>query len=142
MKKTILITLVIVSFIIGPLVFSQSSQTQRVLTTGGSSELQTQDTAFIAAAGLGTASPAIIISLIIKVLLGFLGIIFIVLLIYAGFKWLTSAGNEEQISAAKKTIVTAIIGLTIVLAAYIITVFVLDKIIEATTSRSFNTLTL
>ena len=69
---------------------------------------------------------------VIKVVLGFLGVIFIVLILYAGFMWMTSAGNEEKISSAKKTMVAAIIGTAIVLAAYAITFFVIDQLLQAT----------
>lgn len=91
-----------------------------------------QNNAFIGATGLGTAPVAVIISDIVKVFLSFLGVLFIVLIIYAGFMWMTAAGSEDKISQAKTTIVAAVIGLAIVLAAYAITYFVLDQIIEAT----------
>lgn len=80
----------------------------------------------------GTFSEAI--SKVIKIVLGFLGIIFILLTLYAGFNWMTSAGNEEKIEKAKKTMVAAIIGITIVLMAYAITYFVIDSLLKATTN--------
>ncbi|OGY51723.1 MAG: hypothetical protein A3J59_03580 [Candidatus Buchananbacteria bacterium RIFCSPHIGHO2_02_FULL_56_16] len=69
---------------------------------------------------------------IIKLVLSILGIILIVLIIYAGFLWMTAAGNEDKISKAKKTIAAAVIGLAIVLSAYLITAFVITQLIEAT----------
>lgn len=69
---------------------------------------------------------------IIKVVLGFLGIIFLVLIIYAGFLWMTAAGNEERIKKAKDIMIAAVIGVAIILAAYAITVFVVGKLLEAT----------
>ncbi len=71
------------------------------------------------------------IAKIIKIVLGFLGVIFIVLIIYAGFSWMTSAGNEEKISKAKKTMAAAVVGVAIIIAAYAITFFVIDKLLEA-----------
>jgi len=51
--------------------------------------------------------------------------------------WMTSGGNEEKIEKAKKILVSSIIGLTIVLAAYAITYFVIDAVLKATNaSRS------
>ena len=93
---------------------------------------KSQNEAFIKAAGLGTAPVAVVISDIIKVFLSFLGVIFIVLIIYAGFMWMTAAGAEDKITKAKTTLVAAIIGLAIILAAYAITYFAIDQIIEAT----------
>ncbi|MFA6215806.1 MAG: pilin [Patescibacteria group bacterium] len=75
------------------------------------------------------------IAKIIKIVLGFLGILFLVLILYAGFNWMTSAGNEERITTAKKTMVAATIGVAIVLAAYIITYFVIDQLMVATTNH-------
>lgn len=60
----------------------------------------------------------------IKILLDFVGIIFIILIIYAGYTWMLARGNETEAQKAKDTITRAIIGLFIVLAAYAITAFV------------------
>ena len=76
-----------------------------------------------------------IIARIIKVALSLLGIIFLVLIIYAGFMWMTSAGNEERISKAKKIMAAAIIGLAIVMAAYAITIFVIDNLMGVTDTK-------
>ena len=69
---------------------------------------------------------------IIKIALEFIGIIFVALLVYAGFKYMTSAGNEEQTGQAKKLIIQASIGLAIILSAYAITVFISTYIQQAT----------
>ncbi|MFA6410026.1 MAG: hypothetical protein WCW26_00410 [Candidatus Buchananbacteria bacterium] len=69
---------------------------------------------------------------IIKIVLGFLGVIFLVLIIYAGMLWMTSAGNDEKVKTAKDIIIAATIGLAIVLAAYAITFFVVDNLLKAT----------
>ena len=69
---------------------------------------------------------------IIRIALGFLGIIFLALIVYAGFMWMTSAGDEDRIRTAKKIMVAAIIGTAIILCAYIITVFVIESLTEAT----------
>ena len=65
---------------------------------------------------------------IILTTLSMLGIIFLILLIYAGFLWMTAAGNEQQVTKAKSMITTAIIGLIIVLSAYSISYFVLGSL--------------
>jgi amino acid transporter len=69
-----------------------------------------------------------IISNIINVLLGFVGIIFFIQLFWAGIRWMTSAGNEEVVKEAKQTIKTAVIGIVVVLSAFLITNFVLNQI--------------
>ncbi|MEI7498469.1 MAG: hypothetical protein WCK11_04255 [Candidatus Falkowbacteria bacterium] len=61
---------------------------------------------------------------IIQVFLSLLGIIFIVLIIYAGYNWMTASGDKTKVETAQQTITRAIIGLIIILAAYSITYFV------------------
>lgn len=68
------------------------------------------------------------IASIIAIFLSFLGVIFLILMIYAGFNWMTAAGDEERISKSKDTIRAAIIGLVIVVAAYALSVFVIERI--------------
>lgn len=69
---------------------------------------------------------------LIAVVLSLLGIIFLVLIIYAGFVWMTSGGNDQKILKAKKTLVNATIGIIIVLSSYSISTFVLSSLYEAT----------
>jgi hypothetical protein len=64
------------------------------------------------------------------------GIIFLALTVYAGFLWMTARGNDEQIGTSKKIITAAAIGLAITLMAYAITVFVVDRLTQATSGAS------
>ncbi|BFD25350.1 MAG: hypothetical protein JST_000693 [Candidatus Parcubacteria bacterium] len=90
--------------------------------SGFNDKMDAQTQALTKAAGLGqNTSLSFIIATLIQVLLGFLGIIFLILTIVSGFKWMTAQGNEDTIKKAKGTLMNAIIGLVIVLAAYIIT---------------------
>lgn len=82
--------------------------------------------------GLGSGDPRVMAGRIIQVLLGFIAIIMVSLFIYAGFLWMTAAGNEAQIETAKDTLKRAVIGLLIILMAFSITQFVISKFLEAT----------
>jgi len=62
---------------------------------------------------------------IVNVILGSLGLITVVLIIYGGVIWMTAGGNEEKISKAKKVITSAIIGLIIIALAWSIFIFTL-----------------
>jgi amino acid transporter len=64
---------------------------------------------------------------IIKIFLTFLGLIFLVMIIFAGFKWMTAAGNEERVKDAKSQITAATIGMIIVLSAFLITNFIVSR---------------
>lgn len=61
---------------------------------------------------------------LIGTILSFVGVIFLILTIYAGITWMTSRGNEQEVTKAKSLLVDSIIGLIIVFAAYAITVFI------------------
>ncbi len=77
-------------------------------------------------------SPNPIIQTAIQVALSFLGVIFLILMIYGGFLWMTAAGNDEQVGQAKKILTGAIIGLIIVVAAYAISVLIIEQLGENT----------
>jgi len=88
----------------------------------------------ITAEAAGFAEPkdlAEIVGAIIGTFLSFLGVIFLCLIIYGGFIWMTSGGNETKVLKAKKIIQQAVIGLIIVLSAYSITSFVFYSILQA-----------
>ncbi|MFA5248459.1 MAG: hypothetical protein WC415_04520 [Patescibacteria group bacterium] len=72
------------------------------------------------------------ISDIIKFSLSFLGVIFLLLMIYGGFLWMTDQGKEEQVEKAKKIIVAAIIGIIIITSAYAISWFVINALSQKT----------
>lgn len=61
---------------------------------------------------------------IIGVGLSFVGVLFLGLLIYGGFMWMVSRGNQAEVTKATDLIQAAVIGLIIVLAAYAITMYV------------------
>ena len=66
--------------------------------------------------------------------LSFVGVLFFILTIYGGVTWMTSHGNNEQAMKGLKIIVSAIVGLIIVLSAYAITRFVFGTVEGGTTS--------
>ena len=72
--------------------------------------------------------PEAIIGNLIGTTLSIIGVIFFILMVYAGFKWMTARGNEEGVKEAQKTIIAAIIGLVVVLSAYAITNFVFSSV--------------
>ncbi len=88
--------------------------------------------------GLSGQDVRVSVARIIKFVLGFLGLIFLVLTLYAGFMWMTSAGNEDRVGTAKKILWGAIIGLAIVMFSYSITQFVVKNLYEVSTSGSYN----
>jgi len=68
------------------------------------------------------------VGVIIKIALSLVGAIFLALMVYAGYLWMTARGEEEPIEKAKKIIKACIVGLIIVVGAYSITDYVLVRI--------------
>jgi hypothetical protein len=128
MKKTLLTLILITLFglsLITPVLAQQNGATILEPTV---KELDAQNKAFLKASSLKYIPLSVMTAAVIKMVLGFLGVIFVVLIIYAGFLWMTAAGNEENIAKAKKIMAGAIIGTAIVLSAYAITVFIFDNL--------------
>lgn len=82
---------------------------------------------------LGTEDPATIVFTIVNTALIFLGTITLILMLVAGFLWLTAAGEEEKIKKAKDIIGGATIGLVIVLGSYGLAQYLFTAIRIATT---------
>ena len=88
------------------------------------------------AIGLGNRDPRKIAASVIKVILGFLGVIAVCLILFGGFKWMTAAGDDGKVDEAKDLIKAGVVGLLIILAAFSISVFVLNALIGVTTGNS------
>lgn len=74
-----------------------------------------------------------IVAGLIRIFLGFLGIIFFILFVWAGFQYMTAAGNEEKIKDANARMRNAIIGLVIILSSFAIVTFVIRSLAKAST---------
>lgn len=82
-----------------------------------------------------TGSPTdlpILIGNLINALLGVLGIVFVLLTVYAGYLYMMAQGNVENTEKAKKLLAQAVIGLVIIVAAYSIAQFVIGTLTTAT----------
>jgi len=90
------------------------------------------ETAGTAGYDTGARDPSGMIGQIIGFFLGFLGVAFLILALYAGILWMTAGGNEEQVTKARKWLINSVIGIIIILAAYALSTFVIQGIINAT----------
>ena len=66
----------------------------------------------------------------INVVLGVLGLLAVIVIIYGGFMYTTSAGDASKIKKAKDTIMYGVVGLVIALLAYAIVNFVVSSIFK------------
>ena len=61
-----------------------------------------------------------IIGVLIRGAMGIMGSITLLMLVWGGFQWLTSAGNTEKVEKGTSTMVWAVVGVIIVLSSYIL----------------------
>ena len=66
---------------------------------------------------------------LIGVAFSVIGIVFLGLALYAGFKWMTAQGNEKDVTKARDTLINATIGIVLMVAAYAITNFMFTNVI-------------
>lgn len=87
-------------------------------------------------AGYAPLQLPVLVGGFIQVLLGIVGVIFLVLAVYAGVLYMTAGGDTKKVTSAKDILKNSIIGLIIIVAAYALTTFVVDQLISATGSAS------
>jgi hypothetical protein len=81
--------------------------------------------------GLASKSVGEIIGAVIQIALSFLGVVFMLLLLYAGYLWFTSLGDSKKTQQAKTLLTDAVIGLVIILSAYAISNTVITALVTA-----------
>lgn len=116
--KKIIITFLVSIFLIPN--FSFASTTPDSI----SGRSRSQVAVFQSEANFSSAPAENIIATIIKTALSLLGILFIILMIYSGYQWMTAGGNEDTVKKSRSRIINAVIGLVIIVLAYSITTFV------------------
>lgn len=78
---------------------------------------------------IGINDPNLFIGKLINSALGVVGSIALVMFIYGGFRWLTSAGSKDGVTAGKETIIWATFGLVIIFTSYAIVNFILKDVL-------------
>lgn len=99
----------------------------------GANELQFGGTGDCTETGEAQETVNNLIKTIINIFSVIVGIVAVIMIIYGGFKYITSGGDSGNISSAKNTILFAIVGLIIVAMAQIIVRFVLARATNSTT---------
>ena len=86
----------------------------------------------LSSANLGSQDLQDTISGVINIILGFLGILTTLAIIWGGFNMMTSYGSAEKNEKGKDAVAAGAIGLVIVLTAYAISQFVLRSLVNET----------
>lgn len=124
MKKILVITAFIALFFASTFLIAEAATTNSYDFNKDSGIKELGATTDLSAGGI--VSPETYIGGVLTLLFSFLGILFFILTIYAGINWMTAQGDAAQVTKAKETLIRAIVGLVIALAAYGITYFVMN----------------
>jgi hypothetical protein len=80
--------------------------------------------------GIKEGDPAVATGALIKRVLTGAGIVFFILMVYAGFLWMTARGNTEQVTKARSAIIAAVVGLIIIIGANALTGFIVERLVQ------------
>ncbi len=94
---------------------------------GGSGNADQVQDGVNAIGGEGATALPNVIKTVVDMLLFFIGALSIVMIIYGGFKYITSGGEASAVTSAKNTLMYAVIGLVVAILAYAIVGFVVNN---------------
>lgn len=92
------------------------------LSTGNGTDCDPGDTS------AGTSKIQSIVTTIINIFSVIVGIVAVIMIIWGGFKYITSGGDSGNITSAKNTIIYAVIGLVVVALSQFLVQFVLEQV--------------
>ena len=75
-------------------------------------------------------SPTVVVATVIKGLLGIVAVVFFIIVIIAGIKWMMAGGNEETVTKAKQNILNGALGLVVIIFSYAITAIIFNIILN------------
>jgi len=122
--KKLLLSLVVITILVTPAVVAAIGDFGIGSAISGTGLLQTKDT-------INQSYIATVISRILQPFVALVGVVLFGFIIYGGYLWLTAGGDDQKVTSAKTIIKNGIIGLIIVLSAYIIITLALDLLQQA-----------
>ncbi len=70
--------------------------------------------------GDGVTDPRLIIARVIQAALSIVGSVALLMFVYGGFLWLTSAGNATAVEKGKNVLLWAVMGLVLIASSYVL----------------------
>ncbi len=122
-KQLLILTILVIILLLPYFVFAQETIKDILTDLGGHAGFDRDTTETTMASTVGT---------IVSAIISLLGIVFIGLMLYGGFNWMTATGEEEKINKAKETIRRALVGLIITVSAFAIWAFIYSSFINPT----------
>ncbi|HVC36206.1 MAG TPA: pilin [Candidatus Dormibacteraeota bacterium] len=90
--------------------------------------IATGSTSTDCSANAGTSSLASLATKIVNLLSIVVGVVAVIMIIFGGFRYITSGGDSGHVTSAKSTLIYAIVGLIVVALAQFIVHFVLTNV--------------
>ena len=129
MKKVILVALAAVTLLIGVVAI----HTAPALAASAKDEICAGVGSASGASGCSTpaGSPTVnsVINTVINIISAFVGVVAIIMIVFAGFRYVTSGGDSSKISSAKNTLIYAIVGIVVAALAQVIVRYVVTQVL-------------
>lgn len=77
---------------------------------------------------IGISNPQVIVGNLIRAILGITGSLALLVFIYGGFSWVTSAGSADKIQKGKDMMFWAAVGLAVIFFSYALVLFVISAV--------------
>ncbi|MBU2595825.1 pilin, partial [Patescibacteria group bacterium] len=77
---------------------------------------------------LDLSDTIVLVNVLVRIAFGLAGIIALIYLIYAGYLYMTSLGNPDSQAAAKSKLLHTVLGLVIIIVAYLLVAFILETV--------------
>lgn len=113
------------SLVAAPSAFAQALQAPDY----GNLQKSVESKSSLASGKSGQAALKDIFNAAVQIVMGFLGMIAVGIILFAGFKWMTAGGNDDAVEGAQKMLIQGVVGLVIIVAAYLIAQVVIDIIV-------------
>lgn len=78
--------------------------------------------------GLGGVDLKTLIVRLVRIVLGFVGLLAVIMILYGGYTFMTAGGNQDKVEKAKKILRNASIGLLIIITAFSIAEFIFRQL--------------
>jgi len=102
-----------------------NSTTANAIANGASTALNSTSGGLTTCTGNSTGSIGNLSAQVVNIFSVIVGVAAVIMIIYGGFRYVTSGGDSGRISSAKNSLIYAIVGLIIVALAQVIVHFVL-----------------
>lgn len=77
---------------------------------------------------LNTVNPSEVVGRVIKAVLAIIGSIFLIMVIYGGFTWMTAAGNDTKVAKGRNILVWSIAGVIVIFLSWILVAVIFEAL--------------